>query len=111
MVFDSARTVLAQLSTAEVRRRPFRWVLIDDLLGTTDRTALAAEFPADGYREAGARGTDHYFYYRDLISDGEPAASWHDCSLRWRQLGELLLSNDYRNAIEALLGVTLDALA
>jgi SM-20-related protein len=107
---DGASTVLAKLSTAEVRRRPFRWALIDDMLGEADGRALAAEFPADGYREAGTRGTDYSFYYRDLISDGAPAADWRDCSPRWRRLGELLLSDAYRSAMSAVMGVSLDAL-
>ena len=78
--------MLERLSAAEVRRRPFRWALIDDLLGQPEAAALAADFPSTGFREAGARGTDYSFQYRDLVSASEPAAGWDDCSPRWRRL-------------------------
>lgn len=110
MTADQNATVLARLAAAEVRRRPFRWAVIDDLLAQEDAAALAAEFPTSGYREAGTRGTDYHFQYRDLISSGGPAAGYNECSARWRALAELLASDDYRQVMERLFGLSLAGL-
>jgi SM-20-related protein len=93
-----------------LQTRPYQWAFLDRLYAPDDAVALAATFPNDHFKHLSDYGGEKDFEYesRELIGMGSSSVSRPSrLSPAWRAIASDLLSQRYRTAMSALIGVDL----
>jgi SM-20-related protein len=103
---------LTKISRHTLETHPFSWASIGDLYAPEGAAALAATYPRDHFKTvSGHDGEKEYLYEsRALLHLGaDEVADAAQLSDAWRELGEDLLSPEYRSAMSLLTGLDLTA--
>lgn len=93
-----------------LQTQPYQWAFVDQLYAPEDAAALAKTFPRDHFKHLSDYGGEKDFEYesRELIGMGASAVSRENyLSPAWRALAGELLSQRYRTAMSALIGIDL----
>lgn len=100
----------AKISNNTLNTQPYPWAEINSLFFITDAADLVKSYPMDHYKTVeGYDGEKGYFYEaRSLISMGGSSLSFaNELSPSWYDLGQDLLSSQYREAMSMLTGYDL----
>jgi Rps23 Pro-64 3,4-dihydroxylase Tpa1-like proline 4-hydroxylase len=103
-----------KISATHLNIKPYPWAEIGDLYSRADAERLASGYPQDHFQTlAGNDGEKGYLYQaRSLIHMGAQQLSNVDqLDSAWQQLGNDLLSREYREAMSLLSGYDLSRVA
>src|SRR4030081_3593392 len=102
---------IAALRSARLRSLPFQWTLLDRALTPDYAGRLLTTFPTAGFWQIEDHDGEKSYAYaaRPLVTLGarEPVDA-PDLDPAWRALAEELVADDYRAALSALIGRSLD---
>jgi hypothetical protein len=103
----------ARLEEAAVHRTPFPFIVAPGLLTPAEATALAAEFPTEGFRldERSAHTAEKRYRSYNLnvvVDDVRDERAWRALSPAWRRFVDALTAPGYRTALGRTLGVPVD---
>jgi GT2 family glycosyltransferase len=110
---SSVRRVLdvEGLRSSRLRSVPFQWARLESAVTAGHAAALSASFPTEGFWLIEDHDGEKSYAYaaRPLITLGarEPVTA-PDLDPVWHRLGEDLLGEEYRSALSALIGQSLD---
>jgi len=102
---------LTQIKQQIMQTEPYRWAFLNGLFSAADAAELSTTFPRDRFKTvAGFDGEKSYRYRsRSLVHMGTTSHTDPEgLSPAWQQLAADLLSPEYRSAVEALSGLTLE---
>ena len=102
----------AALQQATLRRHPYPWAVVSNLVSPAGWRELLQTFPSTHFcqvrRDSGSNKT-YQMSKRPLVQIGNSSLPVDDLSPAWTQLMEDAKSSDYRQGLETLTGLRLDS--